>query len=55
MEEYQTQTEQRPKRKVVSIFDKFAIIVIIGIVFYIVSGKMGCDMVTKEEKMEWVE
>ena len=55
MEEYQSQTEKKAKKKITSIFDKLAIIVVIGIVLYIISGKMGCNAVTKEEKIEWIE
>ena len=46
-------SEQPAKRKVMGRLEKFALIIFLLIMFYVISDKMGCSPIQKEEKVEW--
>ncbi|MFT4760282.1 MAG: hypothetical protein ACI9XO_002542 [Paraglaciecola sp.] len=50
-----TSKEGGNKRSLLSGFDKLVLIIILLIVAYFVSSKIGMPMKTVEEKIEWVD
>lgn len=46
---------RREKRPLLSTFDKIVLIIVLLIVAYFLSAKMGMPMKKVEEKVEWVD
>ncbi len=53
-DEFQHQAPEK-KRRLMSGFEKFLLIIFLLIMGYIISDKMGCSPVTTESQIEWKE
>lgn len=52
---HNTDEEGREKRPLLSTFDKIVIVIVLLILAYFLSAKLGMPMKTVEEKVEWVD
>jgi hypothetical protein len=46
-------SEEPTKKKLMGGWEKFSLIVFLLIMFYVISGKLGCSPIQKVETIEW--
>ncbi|MCR9286985.1 MAG: hypothetical protein NXI23_06285 [Bacteroidetes bacterium] len=46
-------SEEPSKKKLMGGFEKFTLIVFLLIMFFVISDKLGCSPIQKEETVEW--